>query len=61
MLFAGEGFSACVGVGGIIEGIAHYITYPELETPPVVTGLLLLLQALFAVLYLLVFDRLGPR
>jgi hypothetical protein len=47
-LFAGEGLSACVGTGG-------------LEMAPVLAGLLMLVQAVLALLYLLVTDRLRPR
>jgi uncharacterized membrane protein len=60
-LFAGESLSVCVGVGGLIEGIAHYFDYAEWEMPPVVAGLLLLVQALLALLYLIVIDRLRAR
>ena len=60
-LFAGEGLSACVGAGGLIQGIIHNINNADMEMAPVLAGLLMLVQALFALLYLLVTDRLRPH
>ena len=58
-LFAGEGLSACVGAGGLIQGIIHNIQNADMEMAPVLAGLLMLTQAVLALLYLLVTDR--PR
>ena len=60
-LFAGESLSAVVGAGGLIQGIAHNINNADMEMAPVLAGLLMLVQALFALLYLIVTDRLRPR
>ena len=60
-LFAGESLSAVVGAGGLIQGIAHNINNADMEMAPVLAGLLMLVQALFALLYLVVTDRLRPR
>ena len=60
-LFAGEGLSACVGTGGLIQGIIHNINNADMEMAPVLAGLLMLVQALLALLYLLVTERLRPR
>jgi hypothetical protein len=60
-LFAGEGLSACVGAGGLIQGIIHNINNADMEMAPVLAGLLMLVQALLALLYLLVTERLRPR
>ncbi|HYU51496.1 MAG TPA: hypothetical protein VEK37_01070 [Gemmatimonadaceae bacterium] len=60
-LFAGEGLSACVGAGGLIQGIIHNMKTADMEMAPVLAGLLMLTQALLALLYLLVTDRLRPR
>jgi len=59
-LFAGEGLSACVGAGGLIQGIIHNIQNADMEMAPVLAGLLMLTQAVLALLYLLVTDRLRP-
>ncbi|MDP9204748.1 MAG: hypothetical protein M3P12_04710 [Gemmatimonadota bacterium] len=59
-LFAGEGISACVGAGGLIQGIIHNMETADLEMAPVLAGLLMLIQALLALLYLLISDRLRP-
>ncbi len=59
-LFAGEGLSACVGAGGLIEGIIHNMKTADLEMAPVLAGLLMLTQAVLALLYLLAADRLRP-
>ena len=60
-LFAGEALSACVGAGGLIQGIIHNINHADMEMAPVLAGLLMMLQALLALAYLLVTDRLRPR
>ena len=60
-LFAGEGISACVGAGGLIQGIIHNINHADMEMAPVLAGLLMFVQAVLALLYLLVTDRLRPR
>ncbi|MDP9280393.1 MAG: hypothetical protein M3P00_13330 [Gemmatimonadota bacterium] len=60
-LFAGEGLAACVGAGGLIQGIIHNMETADLEMAPVLAGLLMLIQALLALVYLLVSDRLRPR
>lgn len=59
-LFAGEGLSACIGAGGLIEGIIHNINTADMEMAPVLAGLLMLVQAVVALLYLLVSGRLRP-
>ena len=60
-LLAGEGISACVGAAGLIEGIIHNMKTDDLEMAPVLAGILMLIQALLALLYLFVTDRLRPR
>jgi hypothetical protein len=60
-LFAGEMLSAVVGAGGLIQGIAHNIDNADMEMAPVLAGLLMLVQALLALLYLVVTDKLRPR
>ncbi|MFL5555658.1 MAG: hypothetical protein ACJ78D_07670 [Gemmatimonadaceae bacterium] len=60
-LFAGEGLAACVGLGGLIEAIIHNMNTADLEMAPVLAGLLMLLQAGLALIYLLVTRRLAPR
>jgi hypothetical protein len=60
-LFAGESLSAVVGAGGMIQGIAHNINNADMEMAPVLAGLLMLVQALLALLYLAVTDKLRPR
>lgn len=60
-LFAGEGLSACVGAGGLIQGILHNINTADVEMAPVLAGLLMLVQALLALLYLFLTGRLRPR
>jgi hypothetical protein len=60
-LFAGECLSACVGAGGMAQGIIHNINNADMEMAPVLAGLLMLVQALLALLYLLVTDKLRPR
>jgi hypothetical protein len=60
-LFAGESLSAVVGAGGMIQGIAHNINNADMEMAPVLAGLLMLVQALLALLYLLLTGKLRPR
>ena len=60
-LFAGESLSAVVGTGGLIQGIAHNINNADMEMAPVLAGLLMLVQALLALLYLVLTDSLRPR
>ena len=60
-LFAGEGLAACVGAGGLIQGIIHNINNADMEMAPVLAGLLMLVQALLALLYLFLAGRLRPR
>lgn len=59
-LFAGEGLSACVGAGGLIQGILHNMRIDDLEMAPVLAGILMLVQAVLALLYLLLSGRLRP-
>jgi hypothetical protein len=60
-LFAGEALSACVGAGGLIQGIIHNINNADMEMAPVLAGLLMLVQALLTLLYLFLTDALRPR
>ena len=60
-LLAGEGLSACVGAGGLVQGIIHNMKTADLEMAPVLVGLLMLTQAVLALVYLFVTDRLRPR
>ena len=60
-LFAGESLSAVVGAGGLIQSILHNINNADMEMAPVLAGLLMLVQALLALLYLLVTNQLRPR
>jgi hypothetical protein len=60
-LLAGEGLSACVGAGGLIQGIVHNINNADMEMAPVLAGLLMLVQALLALLYLFLTGQLRPR
>jgi hypothetical protein len=60
-LFAGEGLAACVGAGGLILGVLHNVNNADMEMAPVLAGLLMLVQALLALLYLFLTDRLRPR
>jgi hypothetical protein len=60
-LFAGEGLAACVGAGGLIQGIIHNVNNADMEMAPVLAGLLMLVQALLALLYLFLTGRLRPR
>src|SRR5438874_11869876 len=59
-LFAGEGLAACVGAGGLIEGIIHNFQSADMEMAPVLAGLLMLTQALLALIYLTRTKRLRP-
>jgi len=59
-LFAGEGLSACVGAGGLIQGIIHNMNTADMEMAPVLAGLLMLVQAVLTLLYLLLTNRLRP-
>ena len=59
-LFAGEGLAACVGAGGLIQGIVHNINNADMEMAPVLAGLLMLVQALLALFYLFLTGRLRP-
>jgi hypothetical protein len=60
-LFAGEGLAGCVGAGGLIQGIIHNVQTADMEMAPVLAGLLMLVQAVLALLYLLTTDRLRPH
>ena len=60
-LFAGESLSAVVGAGGLIQGIAHNINNADMEMAPVLAGLLMLVQAVLALIYLVATDKLRPR
>ena len=54
-LFAGEGLAGLVGLGGLIQGIIHNVQNADQEMAPVLAGLLMLVQAVLALLYL--FER----
>jgi hypothetical protein len=60
-LFAGEALSAVVGAGGLIQSVAHNINNADMEMAPVLAGLLMLVQAILALLYLLTTNQLRPR
>jgi len=60
-LFAGQGLAACVGTGGLIEGIIHNIQHADMEMAPVLAGLLMLVQAILALLYLFATNKLTTR
>jgi hypothetical protein len=60
-LFAGQGLAACVGLGGLILGIIHNTNNADMEMAPVLAGLLMLVQAVLALLFLLTTNRLRPR
>ena len=60
-LFAGEALSAVVGAGGMIQAEIHNMNTADAEMAPVLAGLLMLVQAVLALLYLLVIDRLRAR
>jgi hypothetical protein len=59
-LFAGEALSAVVGAGGLIQSVVHNINNADMEMAPVLAGLLMLVQAVLALLYLLLSGRLHP-
>jgi len=59
--FAGEALSAVVGAGGLIQSVAHNINNADMEMAPVLAGLLMLVQAGLALLYLLMNNQLRPR
>lgn len=59
-LFAGEALSAFVGGAGLIQGIIHNIQYDDMEMAPVLAGLLMLSQAVLALLYLLATNKGTP-
>lgn len=59
-LFAGQALAACVGAAGFIQGIIHNIQHDDMEMAPVLAGLLMLGQAVLALLYLLATNRLRP-
>lgn len=60
-LFAGEALSACVGAGLLIQGIVHNMNTTDQEMAPVLAGLLMLFQAVLALVFLLATDSLRPR
>ncbi|MDQ6870597.1 MAG: hypothetical protein M3037_01130 [Gemmatimonadota bacterium] len=60
-LLAGEALSAVVGAGGLIQSIAHNVNNADMEMAPVLAGLLMLVQAVLALLYLLMTNQLRPR
>jgi intracellular septation protein A len=60
-LFAGESLSACVGAAGLIQSVMHNMNNADMEMAPVLAGLLMLVQAGLALLYLFASDRLRPR
>jgi hypothetical protein len=60
-LFAGEGLAACVGAAGLFQGIVHNVNHADQEMAPVLAGLLMLVQAVLALLFLLLTDRMRPR
>lgn len=59
-LFAGEALSACVGAGGLVQGIIHNMNHADMEMAPVLAGLLMTVQAVLALLYFLLSGRLHP-
>jgi hypothetical protein len=60
-LFAGEALAACVGAGGLVQGIIHNVNNADMEMAPVLAGFLMLAQALLALVYLLANDRFRAR
>jgi hypothetical protein len=60
-LFAGEALSAVVGAGGLIQSVVHNINNADMEMAPVLAGLLMLVQAALALLYLVMKNQLRPR
>lgn len=59
-LFAGEGLAGLVGLGGFIQGVIHNIQHADMEMAPVLAGLLMMTQAVIALLYLLANNKLRP-
>jgi len=59
-LFAGEGLAACVGAAGLAQGIIHNMKTSDLEMAPVLAGLLMFGQAVLALVFLLMTNRLAP-
>ena len=59
-LFAGEGLAACVGAGGLIQGIIHNMQHDDMEMAPVLAGFLMLTQAVLALIYLVASNKLRP-
>ena len=51
--FAGEGLSACVGLAMLAMGSTHNLQHDDMEMAPVLAGLLMLVQAILALLYLM--------
>jgi hypothetical protein len=60
-LFAGEALSAVVGAGGLIQSVVRNINNADKEMAPVLAGLLMLVQAALALLFLLITNQLRPR
>jgi hypothetical protein len=60
-LFAGEALSAVVGAGGLIQSVVHNTNNADMEMAPVLAGLLMLVQAALALLYLVMTNQLRPR
>ena len=50
-----------MGAGGLIQGVIYNAATADMEMTPVLAGLLMLAQALLALAYLLVTDRLRPK
>ena len=46
--------------GGLVQGIIHNINTADMEMAPVLAGLLMLAQAVLALIYLVATDRLRP-
>jgi len=59
-MFAGEGLAACVGAAGLIQGIIHNMQHDDMEMAPVLAGLLMLTQAVLALIYLVASNKLRP-
>jgi hypothetical protein len=60
-LLAGEALAAVVGAGGLVQSVVHNINNADMEMAPVLAGLLMLVQAALALLYLLMTNELRPR
>jgi hypothetical protein len=60
-LFAGQALSAFVGAGGLIQAIVHNANTSDMEMAPVLAGLLMFAQAVLALLYLVLSEKLRPR